>query len=89
MSDPNVVQSPEMEEIYNLLMAQIEPDLMTEKLSRLSELYPNETPQEWNARQQRYQRALALYEERFTALMKQWEADIVAARNSLVTASKA
>ena len=78
-----------MEEIYNLLMRQIEPELVTDMLPQLGELYPDETPAEWKKRQERYQRAFALYEERFTALMTQWKEDIVRARDALVSASKA
>lgn len=78
-----------MEEVYNLLMQQIEPELMTDMLPKLESLYPNETPQEWKQRQERYKKAFAVYEERFMQIMHQWKQDIVAARDALVSASKA
>ena len=78
-----------MEEIYNLLMGRIEPELVTDMLPKLESLYPNETAEEWKKRQVRYARAFALYEERFTTLMHRWKQNIIAARDALVTATKA
>lgn len=75
-----------MEEIYNIIMLEIEPELTTDMLPRLSELYPDETPQEWKVRQARYQRAFEIYEERFTELMQTWKEDIESARDHLVIA---
>lgn len=89
MTNTHTQMSPTVEEIYNLLMSQIEPELTTDMLPQLGELYPDETPAEWRKRQERYQRAFQLYETRFTALMNQWEQDIVRARDALISASNA
>ena len=88
MSTTQTAMSPTVEEVYNLIMREIEPELTTDMLPTLGELYPDETPQEWKKRQERYQRAFALYETRFTALMDQWKQDIVRARDALVASSK-
>lgn len=87
MPTTTTVQNPMMEEIYNLLMAQIEPELTTDMLPQLAAMYPGETPAEWKQRQERYQRAFALYEERFAALMDMWKQDIEHARDALVSSS--
>ncbi len=77
-----------MEEIYNMLMSAIEPDLLTDNLSTLEEKHGNENADERRERMQRYQAALALYDERFTELMTRWKNDIVSARDALIAVSK-
>lgn len=77
-----------MEQIYNLLMASIEPDLMTQNVNTLEAKYKGEDAEAHRTRLHRYQVALARYEERFAALMMQWKHDIESARDSLIAASK-
>ena len=50
------------EEIYNLLMGQIEPDLTTDMLPVLDELYMDETNEEREKRGERYGAAFADFE---------------------------
>jgi hypothetical protein len=72
---PNVngMVSPDVaargQEIYDELMAQIEPELMMESLPTLNEKYANETPQQAAERSERYDAAFAAYDLRYAAYM--------------------
>jgi hypothetical protein len=60
-------QAPEIdaEETYNLIMNSIEPDLMTDILPFLDDLYISETNDEHEVRMQWYKTALEIFEERY------------------------
>ncbi len=54
------------EAMYNMLMMQIEPDLVTSSLPVLNDKYKNETPEQSAARAKRYEAAFAEYEKRLS-----------------------
>lgn len=69
MSDQAVVSTagdvviPTGDELYNLLMSKIEPDLTTDQLPLLDAKYKGETPEQAQARAERYEKAFAQYDK--------------------------
>lgn len=59
---------PAAEEIYDMLMAKIEPDLVRNQIPLLGEKYKNETPEEKEQRSRRYTEAFA----KFDAALKEY-----------------
>lgn len=53
---------PTGQELYDLLMAKIEPDLVTDQLPLLDAKYAKETPAQIKARAERYEKAFAEYD---------------------------
>jgi hypothetical protein len=53
------------DELYNLLMLDIEPELTTALLPTLDEKYKDEAPEESKARAERYEKAFAEYDKKF------------------------
>ena len=70
---PTPTQDLSMEQIYDLLMAEIEPELLTCMLPYLDKLYPKEAKQEHELRMHRYAKAMQIFGQRFEALMKVWK----------------
>jgi hypothetical protein len=60
-------------ELYNALMKQVEPDLLTDTIDALDFMYAGETEEERAARMDRYAKAIVLVEERMKFLMGKWE----------------
>lgn len=54
---------PSGQEIYDLLMGPIEPELLSTSLPTLNEKYKDETPEEAETRKNRYNAAFAKYHE--------------------------
>lgn len=59
---------PAAEDIYDMLMGEIEPDLVRNQIPLLGEKYKNETPEEKEQRSRRY---LAAF-EKFDAALKEY-----------------
>lgn len=57
------------EELYNLLMAEIEPDLLLENIPGLDEKYKGETKDEHDLRMKRYEVAYKKFDEEFSKFM--------------------
>ncbi len=55
------------EQIYNAIMGEIEPDLVTTSGVSTDVRRRGESKAKWNARMERYRKAFALYEKCFTA----------------------
>lgn len=53
------------EEIYNMLMGQIEQELMTDQIPLMPEKYKSETPEESKARAERYRKAFEEYDKKY------------------------
>ncbi|MDD5623293.1 MAG: hypothetical protein PHI23_01125 [Candidatus Peribacteraceae bacterium] len=53
------------EEIYDAIMREIEPELVTDQLPLLKEKYKEETPEQKNERGARYQKAFEEYDRRY------------------------
>jgi len=65
--EPPVI--PTGQELFNVLMGNIEPELTTEGVKLLMEKYKNETPTEELQRRRRYELAYQKYEEAYTRTM--------------------
>lgn len=67
---------PTGDELYNLLMSAIEPDLTTDQLPLLDEKYKSETPEQAKARADRYEKAFAEYDKQLDAYLAKLEAKV-------------
>lgn len=79
MSDPVATAGqdssriPTGDELYDMLMKSIEPELTADQIPLLDEKYKNETPKVAAIRAERYQKAFAEYDRRLSAyLAKLW-----------------
>lgn len=86
ITDPQATQTadqahaaifPSGEEVYDGLMAQIEPELLSANIPHLDEAYPSETEEEKKARYDRYSAAFVKYDEMYA----EWEKNL----NEIVT----
>ncbi len=59
-------------ELYDSIMGDIEPELLSANLSLLKETYANETPDERAVRAARYEVAYAEYDVRFAKNCEDW-----------------
>lgn len=57
------------QQIYNQIMNEIEPELMSDVLPTLAEKYKDETSEQAEARRQRYDAAYAEYDKRYAQYM--------------------
>lgn len=55
--------------VYDEIMAQIEPELTHASLATLADKYKDETPEQAQARQVRYDAAFAQYDQRYAQYM--------------------
>lgn len=62
-----------MVELYDLLMADIEPDLVTSTIPTLEEKYRGESPEDAKKRAERYAKAFVTFEERFQTVVAFWK----------------
>ncbi len=51
------------EELYRFFMEEVEPDLLSENIEHLDEMYPGETPEEHLNRYRGYSQAFYLFDE--------------------------
>lgn len=58
---------PSGQDLYDLIMSQIEPELTSSQLPLLQQKYGTEVPELAQARQVRYEKAFAEYEKRFNS----------------------
>jgi hypothetical protein len=61
------------QELYDLIMGQIEPDLLSVNVDGLAARYVQQTPEERSERAQRYRNAFSEYERRLTEYQRQWD----------------
>lgn len=59
--------------IYDEMMAEIEPDLVSTAIDGLADKYANETDEEAAARAVRYNAAYAIFDTRLVAQKKEWD----------------
>lgn len=62
---------PTGQEIYDGIMSQIEPDLVTDQLPLLDQKYPNENPEDKAKRMERYKVAFAEYDKKYREYVDQ------------------
>ena len=67
---------PTGDQLYNMLMSKIEPDLTTDQLPLLDEKYKNETPEQAQVRAARYEKAFAEYDKQLAAYLATLEAKV-------------
>ncbi len=60
---------PTGQEIFDAIMGHIEPELTTEELKKLEATYKDETPEQMQARKQRYELAFERYEQAYEGYM--------------------
>lgn len=79
MSDtPAIIEPvlPQGDEFYDALMAQIEPDLVSTQLPLLEARYVGETPEQQQARQDRYDAAFAEFDRRSAEEISKLDRDV-------------
>ena len=59
------------EQLYNTLMAEIEPDLLLNSIGTLDAKYAGESPEEHTARMKRYEAAYKKFDESFDKFMSE------------------
>jgi hypothetical protein len=64
------------QEIYDMIMSGIEPELTSSQLPLLDEKYVTETEDEKNARADRYEHAFEEYDKQFQAYSDKWADDL-------------
>jgi hypothetical protein len=62
--------------VYDQIMAEIEPDLLTNVIPTLETKYAGETPEQAAARSQRYDAAFAEYDKRYAVRMTQMDGQV-------------
>jgi len=67
---PKTLSDLSQEQLYNLLMAEIEPELLTMVVPHLDEIYKDENPEQKARRAKRYAKAFALFLKRQTAFLE-------------------
>jgi len=63
-------------EVYNGIMGTIEPELMTDQIPLMKEKYKDETPEQKNARGQRYAKAMEEYDRRYAQYLQEQDANL-------------
>lgn len=64
-------------EIYDVLMREIEPELLSDNLPRLKEQSSHDTPEQMRERALRYEKAFAEYDKRFQKYAEDLHAKVV------------
>ena len=81
MSDDPTTNAPTFndelaEQLYDMLMREIEPDLLSYNIPKLDEYYKEETPEQHEARMKRYERAYQDFEYAFQKFMNEVEEEV-------------
>ena len=63
-------------DIYDQIMAKIEPELMSAVLPTLTEKYKNETPEQAKSRGERYAKAFEEYDRQYASFVVQLDAKV-------------
>lgn len=79
--DPSIVRlMPSGRQVYDALMAGIEPELVSANLPLLTEQYQSETPEANAARMERYKQAFAKYDQVYAKWLSGVQAAVLAKR---------
>jgi molecular chaperone GrpE (heat shock protein) len=84
MSNPPKPILPSAVELYDAIMSEIEPDLMTTRVRFLKEKYGTETIEQATARRARYAAAFKKYEEKMKEHMATLQAQVSAYRKNVL-----
>ena len=72
-----------VEELYDLLMYDIEPELISSMLPHLDQLYEGEMPDQHEVRMEHYRQSFLLFYERFDMLLTLWKDELEAFRKEV------
>ena len=78
-----------VEDIYNALMAEIEPELCTAQLPYLDEMYEGETEQQHAKRAERYAAAFEMCEDRMIKFFALLRTDVARIRRMVLEGKRA
>lgn len=70
--------------LYDHIMAEIEPELISTVYETLDEKYKNETPEQKAERQARYDKAFTEYERRFALYTNEWNGRLRAFQTNVI-----
>ncbi len=71
------------QDIYDILMYQIEPDLVTSVIPYLPEILEKESNEERSKLIARYKKALETFLDRFESLMEEWKESVQAIKRTI------
>ena len=74
------------QQLYDEIMAKIEPELTTTQLPSLAEKYKNETPEQAKARAERYSKAFLAYEKAYVPYVGELNRGLTDYRKELLKA---
>lgn len=74
----------EFRDIYDILMYQIEPDLVTSVIPYLPQILENESEDGKAKRIARYKKALETFFEHYESLMKRWKKNVQEMKKTIV-----
>ncbi|MFH1670869.1 MAG: hypothetical protein ABIA92_04780 [Patescibacteria group bacterium] len=77
-----------MEDLYNLLMFDIEPELMTQNIGDLDEFYADESKNERKERMERYKEAFDEFYNRFDKILDVWKGELGALKKAMFSKLK-
>ncbi len=77
---------PSGQELYDALMGQIEPELVSSELPNMGQRYTTETPEETAKRASRYGQAFLKYQKSYEGFRKMKDEEIVTYRKASFTA---
>ncbi len=75
-------------QLYDVLMAEIEPDLMLESIPTLDAKYQGETPEDHAKRMKRYEAAYKKFDAEFNAFMAEVNAEVRTTKRSALEAKE-
>ena len=75
--------------LYDHIMGEIEPDLVSSTYKTLDEKYAEEIPEQKAARQDRYDKAFAEYERRFALYVNEWNGQLRTFQTGVIRALEA
>lgn len=82
-------RSPIVEQLYDMLMYDIEPELMTSMIPELDRVYADEAKEEKKERAARYAKAIQTFNERLAKLLTLWKQELLAFREQAFASAKA
>ena len=84
MNQKNPLTTFSEDELYDLVMHEIEPELTTAVLPTLEELYKDETDAEYAVRKERYANAMKEYARRVEHITEEWKKTLHESKKAIV-----
>jgi hypothetical protein len=88
-SQKTVATQWSMIDLYDMLMFEIEPELLSDAVGELDELYKNETKEEHQERMDRYKVAFQTFSDRFGKMLDLWKVQLKDFDKAILSAIKA